>query len=93
MKVHATVALPIGVDRLADLDRAHPGALVIQSGGHLLLVDDEFLKAWNCWCWACFHATQVPGVERFSGFVVCPTCGDKRCGHAGDHDAPCEATP
>ena len=38
----------------------------------------------RCWCLRCeplrFDAMRM---------VVCPECGDKRCVHAGDHDAPC----
>jgi hypothetical protein len=37
-----------------------------------------------CWCRAC-----APVAVMEPRFVVCPVCGDKRCLHAYNHEAPC----
>ena len=38
-----------------------------------------------CGCRKC-SGPQKPTEVRF---IVCPTCGNKRCPHASDHDYPC----
>lgn len=60
-----------------------------------LLVDDDFLAAWNrraqpepaassCDCRAC-----IPPYGENVRFVVCANCGNKRCPHATDHRNTC----
>ena len=41
----------------------------------------------RCWCHTC-----EPVTFAFQRMVVCPKCGDKRCIHAVNHDAPCAKT-
>lgn len=38
----------------------------------------------KCWCTTCRPITMDD-----MRFVVCPNCGDKRCVHASNHEAPC----
>ncbi len=38
----------------------------------------------RCWCAKCRPVTMED-----MRMVVCPKCGDKRCIHAADHEAPC----
>ena len=45
-------------------------------------ISDQPQKA--CWCQKCRPITM-----NDSRMVVCPSCGDKRCVHAKDHEAPC----
>jgi hypothetical protein len=45
-----------------------------------------------CTCLACIqaHDLRVDGIPlNLARMVVCPICGDKRCIHAKDHNAPC----
>lgn len=35
----------------------------------------------DCWCWNC--------TQDRTRMIVCPTCGNKRCPHATDHNLPC----
>ena len=37
-----------------------------------------------CWCYTCADA-----YKRMTTFIVCPTCGNKRCPHATDHNLQC----
>lgn len=37
-----------------------------------------------CWCHRCRS-----GLRLASRMIVCPTCGNKRCPRASDHDLPC----
>lgn len=39
----------------------------------------------KCWCRSC-------NGEPVFWMIVCPDCGDKRCIHASDHEAPCAQT-
>lgn len=41
-------------------------------------------KALRCWCLRC-----KPQDLLRTRMLVCPSCGDKRCVHARDHEAPC----
>ena len=57
----------------------------------------------KCHCRKCLEASgemlsfstgsalvNIPGPNPgFYGMVVCPTCGNKRCPHATDHDNDC----
>lgn len=38
----------------------------------------------RCWCAKC-----EPEDVFQQRMIVCPSCGDKRCVHARDHEAPC----
>ena len=38
----------------------------------------------KCWCRKCRPITMDD-----MRFVTCPSCGDKRCVHAENHEAPC----
>jgi hypothetical protein len=41
-------------------------------------------------CFACWDRYAAPGA--FQGFMVCSTCGNKRCPHAADHELACTAS-
>ena len=46
----------------------------------------------TCNCRSCIvqRGDKVHGMPRLNAeMIVCPHCGDKRCVHAEDHDAPC----
>ena len=58
----------------------------------LALKSNEWLGAASetrCWCHACNRPTAWPFSLKM---IVCPDCGDKRCVHAVDHEAPCAKT-
>jgi len=50
--------------------------------------DEEFERIgrakYQCWCYNCQDAAY-----RTSNMIVCPTCGNKRCPHATDHNQAC----
>jgi hypothetical protein len=41
-------------------------------------------KTYQCWCYNCRDEAY-----RMSTMIVCPTCGNKRCPHATDHNLAC----
>lgn len=50
---------------------------------------------WRCSCLTCIRKRGdiVYGLPReMTEMIVCPVCGDKRCVHAKDHEAPCAKT-
>ena len=47
-------------------------------------MDADLEAETKCWCIKCRPITVTD-----MRMVVCPTCGDKRCIHALNHDAPC----
>jgi len=52
------------------------------------LEDEEFERIgranYRCWCYNCKDEAY-----RMSTMIVCPTCGNKRCPHATDHNLAC----
>lgn len=53
-------------------------------------MNDGFIKGdWSrgCGCWKCLKARDDQ--DRMRMMVLCPTCGNKRCPHASDHDFAC----
>jgi Zn finger protein HypA/HybF involved in hydrogenase expression len=44
-----------------------------------------------CWCHKCIEGKTTRGGFPLSGMrmILCPTCGNKRCPKASDHDLPC----
>jgi len=51
-------------------------------------IEDEAFEriggtTYQCWCYNC--AIKY----RMSHMIVCPTCGNKRCPHATDHNQAC----
>jgi hypothetical protein len=54
--------------------------------------NDGLCAASPCTCLACIetHDIRVGGIPlNLTRMIVCPICGDKRCIHAKDHNAPC----
>jgi hypothetical protein len=54
--------------------------------------NDGLGAASPCTCLACIqtHDIRVDGIPmNLARMIVCPICGDKRCIHAKDHNAPC----
>lgn len=46
----------------------------------------------QCGCSACLEAVD-PHFEDFpTHMVLCPTCGNKRCPHANNHENPCSGS-
>lgn len=44
----------------------------------------------HCGCWRCVRSREP---EWFSEWMIlCPTCGNKRCPHASDHDFVCTSS-
>ena len=47
----------------------------------------------SCWCRRCEDAEREKALARgeviFARFIVCPTCGNKRCPRATQHDLAC----
>lgn len=47
----------------------------------------------ECGCRKCLRArdaqNQVLGSVEMTVMILCPTCGNKRCPHATDHDLAC----
>jgi hypothetical protein len=46
----------------------------------------------DCTCHACIKRLDLRegGLPmNMTRMIVCPVCGDKRCVHAHDHEAPC----
>jgi hypothetical protein len=43
------------------------------------------MAAGLCGCWRCLHERN----EMRLRMIVCPTCGNKRCPKASDHDLTC----
>lgn len=54
-------------------------------------MSDGIIKGdWNkkeCGCWKCI--TERDDTARMMRMVLCPTCGNKRCPHASNHDLVC----
>ena len=50
----------------------------------------------ECWCRECeeAHLADLPELERLMGrrFIVCPTCGNKRCPRAESHHYRCSGS-
>lgn len=40
-------------------------------------------KPGECICWKCLNG------KNYAGMVLCPTCGNKRCPKASDHELEC----
>ena len=50
------------------------------------------MNEYNCWCYNCLDklldpVTMLP--PTMSRFIVCPSCGNKRCPRATDHRLEC----
>lgn len=61
---------------------------------------DRFDGSDTCICHRCISEKNLTGEKTGSAFwdsiplsskqmIVCPTCGNKRCPHASDHDLAC----
>lgn len=50
------------------------------------------MSMYKCWCYNCLDGLLDPSsmlpVTSFT-FIVCPTCGNKRCPRATDHNLEC----
>jgi hypothetical protein len=47
-----------------------------------------------CWCHKCIEGKKTRGGFPLSGtrMILCPTCGNKRCPHASNHDLDCSGS-
>lgn len=55
-------------------------------------VEDRVGQYGGCGCWTCVteHMSKLPIPDRYCmPFIVCPTCGNKRCPKATHHDQAC----
>jgi hypothetical protein len=45
----------------------------------------------SCWCHKCIEGKTTRGGFPLSGtrMILCPTCGNKRCPHATNHELAC----
>jgi len=47
----------------------------------------------GCWCYTCNKGKPGPYGDilpyELTVFIACPTCGNKRCPHATDHNLEC----
>jgi hypothetical protein len=89
-----------GVPELANGER-HPGYRVPQElvadappavePPYIFMQSD--IDPGACWCWQCEDALQKEnfkrGIVRMARFIVCPTCGNKRCPRAASHEFLC----
>lgn len=50
-----------------------------------------FQKKFGCWCYNCLNKiTDEHGWPMTANmFIICPTCGNKRCPRATDHELAC----
>ena len=75
-----------GIEHGADMMAKEIDRLVIES---LIMSDKGYqvaplTAAMKCYCYNCADA-----YKRMTTFIVCPTCGNKRCPHATDHNLQC----
>lgn len=43
-----------------------------------------------CWCYECNKDVKVNNLPyHLTRMILCPTCGNKRCPHATDHNFAC----
>lgn len=50
------------------------------------------MKKYNCWCYNCLDELQDPVTMlplTMNMFIVCPSCGNKRCPRATWHGLEC----
>jgi hypothetical protein len=46
---------------------------------------NERSESFACGCWRCHEERG----EKIMFMILCPTCGNKRCPHAADHELRC----
>lgn len=63
------------------------------------MADDQKNTGWvaeltKADCWRCFReeCERDPAMVIRARFIVCPTCGNKRCPKASDHRLACTAS-
>jgi Zn finger protein HypA/HybF involved in hydrogenase expression len=47
----------------------------------------DLKKSLKCWCHKCFK--EQTGFSNHLWMILCPTCGNKRCPKATDHNLDC----
>ena len=50
------------------------------------------MSEYKCWCYNCLKEIKDPLTGwpvTMSRFIVCPSCGNKRCPKATDHNLEC----
>lgn len=48
------------------------------------------MKQYHCWCFDCLKDMKEDGWPiTLSRMILCPTCGNKRCPKATNHNNPC----
>lgn len=85
--------MPIAIPRLSRISKA---ITTLYGPDCYMRQYDAFMVFWtpgeDCPCQKCrdyMHAVIGDDSLVFQGMIVCPTCGNKRCPHASDHDFEC----
>ena len=68
-------------DMAQEIDRLVLASAIMSDKGYQTA---PLTAAMKCYCYNC-----ADPYKRMTTFIVCPTCGNKRCPHATDHNLEC----
>ena len=89
----AVIAAPIALDELSELSAKYPDSqLSPGQGGYWVTSRGEWCPCITCEGELAETFGRLTGDLYFSGFIVCPNCGNKRCPKATLHSNECSGS-